>query len=110
MIKLERCPFCGSLAGYSRVPGQGFSVVCRGCGAIAMHELTQERDDVARAWNLRAPQAAPGGGVRPCPFCGSAVVVAGSFLRCPHCGMMISFAQSGSQAESLELWNRRVFP
>ena len=59
MIKLERCPFCGSLAGYSRVPGQGFSVVCRGCGAIAMHELTQERDDVARAWNLRAPQAAP---------------------------------------------------
>ncbi len=113
MVTLKRCPFCGSLAGYSRVPGQGFSVICRGCAAIAMHEKARERDMMGQAWNRRAPLGQPASGLAPCPFCGGGMPNAGftvgdgTIIRCGHCGMMVTFANSASSAESLALWNRR---
>ncbi len=111
MVKLMRCPFCGCLAGYSRVPQQGFSLLCRCCGAIAMHEEARERDALGLAWNRRAHPAVGAGPLAPCPFCGGQVppsaAGAGGIIRCPSCGMMIAFAGSASAAESRVLWNRR---
>ncbi|MDL2253990.1 Lar family restriction alleviation protein [Ruminococcaceae bacterium OttesenSCG-928-I18] len=114
IIKLERCPFCGSLAGYSKVPQQGFTVVCRSCGAIAMHDEYMGRDDIAKEWNRRVKKVAfSNSRIRPCPFCGTQIPSGGfsgggSIICCPGCGMMVSFAGSHSIHTTITLWNDRV--
>ncbi len=111
IIKLQRCPFCGSLAGYSKIPQQGFTVVCRGCGAIAMHEWAAGRDEIARSWNQRTTRVAfSSSAIKPCPFCGGQIPqgARGPIIRCPSCGMMVSFALGDSVGQAAELWNRRA--
>ncbi len=116
MVKLERCPFCGSLSAYSRMVGEGFSVVCRNraCMAVALHAKAKERDAVGALWNRRgqdrfvSPHAA-----RACPFCGghakAMVLTDGAVtMHCTSCGMMVSFVNSQSVTDSVRAWNRRT--
>ncbi len=115
MVKLERCPFCGNLAAYSRIVGEGFSVVCRnrGCMAIAIHKTATERDDMALMWNRRGKDRfVSRGAAKACPFCGGRALVSplsdgGVSFYCLSCGMMVSFAQSHSVTQSTLAWNRR---
>lgn len=116
MVTLKNCPFCGGAAGYSRIPGSGFSVLCKRCGAIGVLGHSSARDDVGNMWNLRIP-AKPNfsrqDNVKPCPFCGSRAFLgkmadSSDILKCERCGMLVSFAQSRGLSDTLELWNRRV--
>lgn len=112
MNEAKSCPFCGGEAVFSRVPGQGFSLLCQGCGAIAMLRGSQSKAALAAAWNRRTARFSSGG-VKPCPFCGSNAALAkmpgdDSILCCQNCGMMISFVRSKTAAQSLSAWSRRV--
>ncbi len=115
VIKLERCPFCGNLAGYSRMPGDGFSVVCRNraCAAVALHKNAMDRDGLALLWNRRGrDRFVSRGAARACPFCGGRALVmplsdGGVSFHCTSCGMMVSFAQSTNVTQSTLAWNRR---
>ncbi len=115
MTKLERCPFCGNLAAYSRIPGEGFSVVCRnrGCMAVAMHTKAKEREEMAAAWNRRGrDRFVSPGAARACPFCGGRALAhelpgGGLSFHCTSCHMMVSFAQGNTVTQSVVAWNRR---
>ena len=115
MIQLGSCPFCGGQAAYSRIPGQGFSILCKDCGALAVHGKYKERDQLGTAWNQRQTRHNfnDTGKVKPCPFCASRAGVgklAGSetVLACERCGLMVSFLGGDDLNSTISLWNRRV--
>ncbi len=115
MVMLSPCPFCGSKAAYSRIPTAGFSVLCSGCGAIAMLDGSGERDRLGTAWNRRTirPNFSRPAGPAPCPFCASSLSLGtynqdSSILKCTSCGMIVSFATAPDLPTMLRYWNRRT--
>lgn len=115
MATLTNCPFCGALPQFSRIPGQGFSALCTGCGAIAIQDQNPTREALAAGWNRRTkrPDFSDQGAYKPCPFCSSKAGVnklAGnnSILKCTNCGMIVSFAKSDDLATTLASWNQRI--
>lgn len=115
MAHLKPCPFCGGEAKFSRIPGEGFSVVCSNCGAIAIREKSKDRDSLGNAWNLRQVRHnfSVTDQLKPCPFCASRLSLGkmpsnGSILACSKCGMMVSFIDSGDLKTTVARWNRRT--
>lgn len=114
MVTLSPCPFCGGQPGYSRVPGQGFSILCNGCGALAVHAKLPGRDELGAAWNRREQRHNFNvkSRVKPCPFCSSRAGIKkmahnDSILLCERCGMMVSFALADGLDATVAAWNRR---
>lgn len=112
MATLKPCPFCGGNASFSRIPGQGFSLLCQRCGAMAMLNSNTGRDALEDAWNRRTARFSSGA-VKPCPFCGSSAALGKmphdpSILLCTNCNMMVSFVKSNTTPTSLNYWNQRV--
>lgn len=114
MVTLDSCPFCGGKATYSRIPGEGFSVICGECGAIAVREKDVGRDELGKSWNLRTVRHnfSKSDNVKPCPFCASRISLGkmpdnNSILKCGKCGMMVSFFDSDSLQNTVARWNKR---
>ncbi len=115
MDKLKECPFCGHVAQVSRIPNGGLSVLCTGCGAIAVLDGSNVRDALAAAWNRRTvrPNFNRTDKIKPCPFCASRQDVTklannNSIIACMSCRMMISFVHSSNLPASIAYWNRRA--
>ena len=49
--KLKPCPFCGSRLLITEQEGEGYSVLCRACGATGGFELNKK--GAHAAWNMR---------------------------------------------------------
>ncbi len=114
METLKPCPFCAGAAVFSRIPQQGFSVLCNDCGAIVLHCGSSDRNTLGAQWNTRVfrPNFSQQNAPVPCPFCASRASVKNlakdaSVLQCERCGMMVSFAQSASLADTVAKWNKR---
>lgn len=115
MANLHPCPFCGGKVQISRIPGQGVSAICTGCGAIAMLTHIAEREQLAAAWNKRTVRVnfSNTSTVKQCPFCASQVQVkqtpnGETLFQCNSCGMLVSFIKGGTRQTSLAYWNSRV--
>lgn len=115
MVMLNPCPFCGGKAVYSRIPGEGFSILCQSCGAIGVREKHISRDALGKTWNLRMVRHnfSVQDKVKPCPFCASRISLGkmpdnSSILKCAKCGMMVSFIDSRSLNDTVAKWNRRT--
>lgn len=116
MVQLKSCPFCGGRAVYSRIPGHGFSVLCQGCGALAVHTTSANRDALGNAWNRREVRHnfnQKNRQVKPCPFCATQAGVRKmpddqSVLLCERCGLMVSFVYSLGLRDTVNHWNQRV--
>lgn len=115
MVKLNPCPFCGGKAGYSRIPGEGFSILCTSCGAIAVRERGVSQDTLGNTWNTRTVRHnfSQQDNVKPCPFCASRISLGkmpgnSSILKCGKCGMMVSFFDSITLQDTANKWNRRT--
>ena len=115
VVALKACPFCGGAAVYSRVPGQGFSIICRGCGALALHRGTTSKDVLGAQWNRREVRHNfnIASKIKACPFCSSRTGIKkmqnnSSILVCERCGMMVSFAGADDLNGTINLWNRRT--
>ena len=115
MVALNNCPFCSGPAVYSRVPGQGFSIICRGCGALALYGGSASKDALGTQWNRRVVRHNFNfsNKIKPCPFCASRTGIKkmqnnSSILVCERCGMMVSFAGSDDLNGTIGLWNRRA--
>lgn len=115
MIQLNPCPFCGAKASFSRIPGQGLSILCSGCGAIAAKKADTSSQALADAWNARTVRHnfSRQSNVAPCPFCASRLDVGkmpdnASILKCMQCGMYVTFIESDDLHDTVVRWNRRA--
>ncbi len=115
MVSLKNCPFCGGKAVYSRIPGDGFSVLCTACGALAVRQQATDRDVLGAGWNMREVRHnfQQRDNVKPCPFCASRISIGkmpddNSILQCGRCGMIVSFATSNDLSTTIQRWNRRA--
>lgn len=55
MSELKPCPFCGGEAEITKASEYQSYALCRACGASSDYDIHENKEDIVRAWNRRAP-------------------------------------------------------